>query len=363
MEAEDVTTVLRLLGVRKLKASKDGFIHCQCFFAPYADEHSDHYDGKPSMWIQIDRGVSYCECWTCGANPRAGTKQKFIDAVENFNRLSGGRYAEALKKAESCEKSSGRRRNYEVYTPTDNTSDYVARYLKHPAAVPRDWLKTKGIRQESTIEIFRIGADKQNGLVLFPIINRAGFVVGAQARPFARENTSGKYFSVYEATQKSHHLFGEHLLDLDMTGSGPVFKGKGIVVFEGPLDVMHAYEVGVRNVVGVMGSKISPVQAKDLANWTQVEKEEDAKVIALILDPDKAGRSGSRASLNKVFLDHAPGALVMGFVPPRDPKEMTREDFEILLNGDPAWLKQTPKDLLAELARAGTRGNRSRSKT
>lgn len=350
MEAGDVETILRMLGVKRIKHAKDGFIHCQCFFAPFADEHYDHYDSKPSMWISVDEGRSLCECWTCGSNSRAGVKQSFVDAVESLNSLCMGRHSAAVKKALSCEKSTGRRKIRPVYLPQDHTEDYTSRFLE--PALPRKWLKAKGITKSETTEQFKIGVDVKKGLVLFPIINRAGIVVGAQARSVVRESKAGKYFSVYEDAQKSHHLFGEHLLDFEVIQhpGGVVtaeFKGKGIVVFEGPLDCMHAWEVGLRNCVAIMGSKVSPAQAELLAKWA------GDKPIALVLDPDKAGRSGTYKSLNQVFLDHAPTALVVAYSPSVDPKEMTAEQFYNLLNGSEEWRRRPVKDLLAEMERAG----------
>lgn len=362
MEAADVESVLRMLGVKRIKQSKDNYIHCNCFFAPYADEHASNYDQKPSMWIGVDGGTSWCECWTCGANPKAGTKQTFVNAVERLNSLSLGRYKSAVKKAFGCEKSTGRRKIRPVYIPQDHTADYTARYLK--PALPREWLKAKGIEKSETLEKFKVGVDVKQGLVLLPIINRAGLIVGAQARSIVNESKAGKYFSVYENTQKTHHLFGEHLLDFEVVRNkgGPTewkFKGDCIVVFEGPLDCMHAYESGLRNCVAIMGSKVSPIQAEMLGKFTAVKEGEDPRLIALILDADQAGRAGSYKSLNQVFLDYAPDALVKGFSPPADPKTLTREEIDELLNGSEAWRRRPVKDLLAEMVRAG-RGRRKK---
>jgi hypothetical protein len=345
MDTDEAITVLKMLKIRKIRPSKDNFIHTQCFFAPYADEHGDHYDGNPSMWISVNNGVSYCECWTCGTNMKAGFKQRFVDAVEAVNRLSDGLHAEAVKKARESDKSSGQRFHRAAYLPSDYTEDYEE--FIRTDELPTEWLRAKGIERHETLRDFRIGV--ANEIVLFPIINRINVVVGAQARSTKQKEQAGKYFSVYEDTQKSHHLFGEHLLDLEYIDNRWAFKGKAIVVFEGPLDVMHAYDVGVRNVVGIMGAKISPVQAKLLAKLAR------QKMIALVLDPDKAGRQGAYHSLNRVFLEHAPGALVQVYAPKIDPKEMTREDFFNLLNGDPAWQKRPIERMLQDLERAGKR--------
>lgn len=352
MEPEDVESILRMVGVRRIKQGKDGYLHCNCFFAAYADEHATHYDQRPSMWIGIDGGTSLCECWTCGSNASAGSKQSFVDAIERLNSLSGGRYEAAAKKAIACEKSTGRRKIRPVYIPRSHTEDYESRFLK--PALPREWLKAKGIEEHETLAEFKIGVDARRGLVLFPVINRVQIIVGAIARSVIRESKAGKYFSVYEYMQKTHHLFGEHLLDFEVTRreGAPTkveFKGKGIVVFEGPLDCMHAWEVGLRNCVAIMGAKVSPTQAQILAKWA------GDKPIALVLDADKAGRAGTYKSLNQVFLDYAPDALVKAFSPPVDPKEMSRDQFNNLLNGSEEWQRHTMEDLLDEMGRAGKR--------
>lgn len=352
MNGEQVREILGMLpGVRKVKESMDGFIHCNCFLAPYSNDHAHDFDKKPSLWISIDKGMSMCNCWSCNPNRRT-----FVDTLEYFNFMAGGRYTHVVELAKKYENWVPLYRKKEVYLPVDHDNDYQQRYEKNTAALPLDFLKSKGIREENTLRRFRVGADPSRGLLVLPIITRTQRVVGAQARSIMGEGDGAKYFQLYTDCKKSHHLFGEHLLDLKKVeyASGAVdykFTGKGITVWEGPLDVMHTAEIGLRNTVGIMGSQVSEEQAALLYRYAK------NKPIAIILDPDAAGKHGAIASVNEVFTKAAPDANVRMFVPPRDPKLLTRKELKELLTGEHVWQKQTVVDLLENLER-GKRGKK-----
>jgi len=359
MNSEQVREILAMLpGVRRIKESMDGFIHCGCFLAPYSNDHTHDIDRKPSMWISVDKGLSRCDCWTC--HPKRGS---FVETLEYFNTMSGGKYNHVVAHAKKVEKwiSFGRRR--EVYLPTDHDTDYNSKYGRHTVALPFDFLKSKGIREENTLKQFRIGADPSRGLVTFPIITRGQRVVGAQARSIMGERESGsKYFQLYTDCQKSSHLFGEHLLELELVHypSGLdvwEFRGKSITVWEGPLDVMHVYEEGLRNAVGIMGSQVSEAQAIMLLRFA------GNKPITIVLDPDAAGRHGAIESVNRIFTDAAPEANVRMIVPPKDPKQLSRQELIDMLSGEVTWQKRSLLELLEQDLERPKRRGRPPSKT
>lgn len=343
MDTDSVVALLRMIpGNRKIKVSGDGYVHTQCFLAAYSDDHQHNVDKKPSMWINTG-GVSFCDCYTCKIG------MPFVEVLEHYNRLSNGQISHAVAEAHKLEKEYRPERSYQVYRPTDVTSNYENNYLQDPEALPLDFLASKGVRESGTISAFRIGVDAKSGVVTFPIILRNNRVVGAQGRSVMEvDDRRGKYFSLYPGCRKSAHLFGEHLLQLKLRQNPDgsfeyLFLGRAIVVVEGPLDCMHAYEVGLRNVVAIMGSKISPEQAKLLSLLA------GKRPIAMLLDPDAPGRKGSISSINEIFTEYAPEAAVRLYCPPCDPKEMSLDDFKTVLTGEAAWQKKTLKDLLSNL--------------
>lgn len=347
MTPTQILEILEQLGVYKIKkrVSHDGYLHCSCFMAPYSDAHQSQVDRKPSMWISTN-GRSYVGCWTCGV------KGKLLDVLNHLNEAADGRYNKIVAYARDLEGEPQAQPRRRAYIPPDYTAAYAERE-RFPYGYPVEFLTSKGVQQQQTYRAFRLGLDAKKGLILFPIINRIGMVHGAQARLITpNPNATAKYFSYYEKTEKSRHLFAEHLLDLvyEKALSGRsfwTFRGKGIVVVEGPLDCMHAYDVGVRNVVSIMGSKLSTTQALLLREFAK------DKPILFLLDPDAAGRNGALQAINQVFLDcEAYDADVRMCFAPRDPKVMTAEEYRQTLQGA-TWHKQTTKSLLRQLARAG----------
>lgn len=358
MSPEEVEQILHVLAVERVRRSHDGqFVHFNCLLAPFKVEHKFGIDRKPSAWVTVDRGISRFGCHTC-------TQQAvdFIDALSLLNAKSGSDASRrAYNMSVDFEKNNRRIAFSEVYTPVDLTNDYKRFEL---TVLPTDFLKSKGIEKLETCKAFRLGVDVAKGVLLFPIIMRNQCVVGAQARQFVNVSSTGsKYFSYYDDVAKSHHLFGEHLLTLqaEKTASGKIswtFTGKAIIVFEGPLDVMHAYDIGLRNVVAIMGSKISPTQAKLLA------KLAGKKPIFVVLDADEAGMRGAMKSVKEVFLDEfldeseATDPIVHLCKTKIDPKKMTFKQFhELVTTENKQWRRKPIQEVLQEMLRAGKRQN------
>lgn len=352
MSPAEVESILRLIGADKIKRASSGdFMHLRCPFAPYKNEHANKVDRKPSAWVSYGAWPMF-GCWTCTTEA-----MNLVKALEQLNDFAGGRFTTAVDRARTLTgKTTGQRRSYSVYSPTNYTDDYLTKYDR-PNDLPFDFLASKGITKTATIKDFRVGVDARQGLVLFPIINRQQLIVGAQARQFVNQTDTGpKYFSFYPKTSKSQHLFGEHLLALTRqeTASGYInweFTGKAVIVFEGPLDCMHAYDVGLRNVVAIMGAKLSEEQMTMLVDLVKAPGETDSeKTIYFILDPDAAGRSGMSAAVQQLFVDMNPNINVQAFVTPKDPKQMTRQEFVQLLTQEKTlWQKRPIKHLLREL--------------
>lgn len=359
MLPDEAEKLLRLLGADKIKHSSSGdYLHFRCPFAPYKNEHQNHIDQSPSAWMSFS-GFPVFGCWTCTPQNMSMTT-----VVEHINLLSGGKFGKAVDFARNLDKTVGHKSPVRVYLPFDRTTEYTER-LKNRTNLPTDFLTEKGTTKQSTIDAFKIGTDTKRGLVLFPIITREQVVVGAQARSFMNTSAGGKYFSYYEDTSKSHHLFGEHLLELvpHETESGLVtwdFTGNGIIVFEGPLDCMHAYDVGLRNVVAIMGSKIADKQMDLLIEYIGgTDTSKKPKTVHFVLDPDAAGRTGMAASVQNLFVDKNPNINVIGYLAPKDPKQLTKQEFIDLLTGEQTlWEKQPTRNLLQFLLKAGKRRKR-----
>ena len=197
--------------------------------------------------------------------------------------------------------------------------------LKSPAGrVARDYLKSRGVNGEiarswqlgyapdswdalllflrerkfSQEEIFRSGlaSSKAEGdeanlysrfrdRVMFPIRNDYGEVVAFSGRVLDPEARTAKYVNSPETP-----LFtkGKVLYGLDKTKRDLIEKNTAIVC-EGQLDLISAYEAGIRNVIAPQGTAFTGDQARLLRRFVET--------VLLCFDSDNAGQQAASRSL------------------------------------------------------------------
>jgi DNA primase len=196
-----------------------------------------------------------------------------------------------------------------------------------------DYLKERGLTQES-IELFRLGyapngwrnilefltkrgyaideiektgllvrkADGQNknanvkfydrfrDRIIFPIGDYSGKVLGYSARVApGGDETQAKYVNSPETEvyHKSNVLYG-----LDKARS-EIKKQDFVLLVEGNMDVIAASQAGIKNVVAVSGTALTPTQLDTLKRYT--------KNIKMLFDMDSAGEAATRKSLKLCF--------------------------------------------------------------
>ena len=197
--------------------------------------------------------------------------------------------------------------------------------LKSPGGgVARDYLKSRGINGEiarswqlgyapdswdalldflrerkfSQEEIFRSGlaSSKEEGdaenlycrfrdRVMFPIRNDYGEVVAFSGRVLAPDAKTAKYVNSPETP-----LFtkGRVLYGLDKTKRDLIEKNAAIVC-EGQLDLISAFEAGIRNVIAPQGTAFTGDQARLLRRFVET--------VLLCFDSDNAGQQAVSRSL------------------------------------------------------------------
>ncbi|MFC1625604.1 DNA primase [Patescibacteria group bacterium] len=156
--------------------------------------------------------------------------------------------------------------------------------------------------------------DRFRGRVIFPLFDHRGNSIGFAGRimPGAREDLA-KYINSPEtlAYHKSNVLYG-----LNLTRQFVKIKKVAIVV-EGELDAISSYQAGVKNVVAIKGSALTPEQVRLLSRFSE-------KII-LALDTDIAGDTAARSGITiagNAGLD-VRVARLSGF---KDPDEAARAD-------------------------------------
>lgn len=127
--------------------------------------------------------------------------------------------------------------------------------------------------------------DRFRNRLMIPIRDERGRVVGFGGRVLNPEDNP-KYMNSPQTPvfDKSHLLFG-----LD-TGKSAIRNSETVVIVEGYMDAIQAYQAGYQNVVAQMGTAMTETQLKLLA-------PKYAKKIILALDADDAGQNATRRSL------------------------------------------------------------------
>jgi len=322
MDAKEVKAVLqRMKQPTVKKSSGSDFIYTNCPFAPYSDGHSKNFDTKPSFFVSTS-SPSFCGCWVCDFKNRpfvyalkelAGHTSTYKEAYElaveydlrNLNRKQSGF-------------SAGFKIQRMVYT------GYDERFRADMDVMPMDWLASKGVHEKG-VESFQIGVDVSSGSVVLPSIDRDGKVVGAQARSiYQGSEKNNKYISILKFSSKAY-FFGEHLLN-DETDT--------VVIFEGPFDVVHAWEQGVENSLAVYGKALREEQIQKLKKW-------GVQYCYLLLDPDAAGQNGIEES-KKLVESLYPELVIYTPKLPCDPKKMSKKQFQQVLDEENAkWRKKS----------------------
>lgn len=135
--------------------------------------------------------------------------------------------------------------------------------------------------------------DRFRGRLMVPIRDPDGRTVGFGARTLDPAGLP-KYLNSPQTAvfDKGRLLFG---LDL---GRRHIREARQVVIVEGYMDVIQAWQAGFRNVVGQMGTALTPDQLQLLKRYT--------KRFVLALDGDSAGQKATLRSLQvaRETLDH-----------------------------------------------------------
>ncbi|WP_187820554.1 DNA primase [Pasteuria penetrans] len=148
--------------------------------------------------------------------------------------------------------------------------------------------------------------------LIIPIHDAQGRVVGLGGRSLpGEEDGQPKYLNSVSSPifQKGEHLFNWHRARTSIRTAGRV------VLLEGYMDVLTAWQAGIRHGVGVLGTSLSDAQARKLCRL------QDRVVLAY--DPDEAGE---RATLRSMDVLRRAGAWMTVAVLPAqmDPDQLVR---------------------------------------
>ena len=275
-----------------------------------------HNEKTPSFMVSQE--LQIYKCFGCGVG---GDIFNFVEAIEgvDFPRaleiLAEKAGVKLVKSKDYDEQSQIKKKIYEINEITTKFYQYML--LKHKVgANALNYLKKERKLNEDSIKTFRLGyapdswnalcgflrkkgfkeedlvlsgvavkrssgndiIDKFRGRVVFPLINTDNRVLGFTGRTiFDREP---KYLNTSETPvfHKSFFIFG---LDKNRLN----IKKMGAVFVEGQMDVISAYQCGIKNVVCVSGTSLTENQLDILSRYTQD--------VAFCFDSDFAGIEAS----------------------------------------------------------------------
>ncbi len=156
--------------------------------------------------------------------------------------------------------------------------------------VGHPYLNERGLSAE-VISEFGLGycaKGSMNGRVVIPIHNRDGQIVAYAGRwPGEPPDGTPKYMLPI-GFKKSQELFNIHR-------AIKASADESLVIVEGFFDCIALWQLGVRRIVALMGSSLSPEQEKLIHTITNNDSH-----IVVMLDADEAGRVGAGQALQRL---------------------------------------------------------------
>ena len=216
-----------------------------------------HGETRPSWGIMKYYPYVY-HCFTCGVS---GTVIKLIEHQKDCNPIEAYRIAEKYGYIESDKMKEG------AYTVPTMTEIELERYtLFYNKKMLKRGLSKRVLKE------WEVGYDIENNRHTFAIRDENSKLIGMASR---RVKGFGTKYMFHKGTQKGSVLYG-------------LFKchyGTAIIV-EGFVDALKLWELGVRNVVALMGNQASKKQIELITrNFNKVY---------IALDNDEEGKFGAR---------------------------------------------------------------------
>ena len=287
-----------------------------------------HREKSPSFHVNPARQNYHCfGCGAGGGVLRFVMEYEHLDfpsAVRRLAQRAGIPILEETSTPEDQQRSGLRQRLLALHA--ESSAWFHDQLLKSIDAAPaRDYLKSRGInsgvakswqlgfapaswdsvithlrgRRFSQEEIVQSGlaSSKEDGRpgstiysrfrnrVMFPIRNDYGEVIAFSGRILEADAKAAKYVNSPETP-----LFtkGRVLYGLDKTKRDLIEKNAAIVC-EGQLDLISAYEAGIRNVIAPQGTAFTGDQARLLKRYVET--------VLLCFDSDAAGKKAAARSL------------------------------------------------------------------
>src|SRR5699024_5846232 len=156
-----------------------------------------------------------------------------------------------------------------------NVKDFTAEFLAKKGFHRQELVKAGllSIQEDNSV------TDRFRGRVIFPIRNHLGKTIAFAGRSMTNHDPKYLNSPEYELFQK-----GKMLYNFDLAKKH-IRKKNEAVLFEGYMDVISAWQAGVKNGVATMGTSLTEFQARLLRRYVDT--------IILCYDADRAGQDAT----------------------------------------------------------------------
>ncbi|MCB0391915.1 MAG: DNA primase [Bdellovibrionales bacterium] len=328
----------------------------------------DHHEKTPSFSVSESKQVYYC--FGC---KKAGNIYNFLQTLRGFSFPESVEYLAKkagiaipeqshFKKNENQEKKNKKQWMYRVNA---FASEFFHKYLRSLAANdPRvQYLAKRGLSPE-TIKTFKIGIapdswdslliEMQKNQVPLKLANEIGLIKQKEKGGFYDIYRNRLMFPIYSHMGDCIGFGGRTLgddkakyinsPDSEIFHKGNILYGLNetakfirttdqVILVEGYMDFMALYSAGIKNVVAVLGTALTPQHAKLIKRYT--------KNIVVLFDGDASGKLAAERSLPILLSEDLLPKIVV--VPQgQDPDDYIRN------HGNESFLDllQTARDLL-----------------
>ncbi len=294
-----------------------------------------HADKNPSFCVVTHKGNAFYKCHACGAGGDA------FDFVMNYHRMEFGESLRFLAERAHITLQPTQRKNASPNTDENATrrtdlrkaNAFAATFFQRTlsdqdtGAAARAVITARGISDEM-VQTFAIGAApdqwdsltnlirrrdlseslfKKAGLLkprkegdgcydafrnrlIFPICDDVGNPIAFGARKI-NPTDEPKYLNSAESPlfSKSKTLYGLH------RAKRAIIEAKQAIVTEGYTDVIACHQAGICNVVGTLGTALTPDHARILARLCET--------VVLVFDGDEAGQKAADRALEVFFTE------------------------------------------------------------
>jgi len=313
--------------VKRMRPERNGNIQITCPFPHYRVDGEKFYEKQPSMGVLVEPPY-FVNCFACGERMNI---EGLVAHLLEINLLDAVRW---LEKRYEYDGDYQRKLESKVIRALPVYEEFFGKRtmaLEFPEAMFADfrqvhsYILDRGFSLEIALK-YELGYDKSQHRVVFPIRNLRGGLVGAIGRAIDPEQ-SIKYL-IYWNFVRGNTLYRNR---------GSEKKDKVIVV-ESALDVPWAEQLGLceeYDVIAIMSSKITAVQADGIAGY--------AEVISA-LDNDYAGKTGTELLLR--YLSNRTKVSVLSYPQgKKDLGECTREEMDKALAERKVWFEVLVKEL------------------